>query len=314
MDVMVEEFFPNPVGEDTTTEWIELYNSSSMDVNLDGWTITDLIGSSHTFTFHNVIVTAHHYLVLHQSETGITLNNDKEQVKLNDSSGNEQITDFYSPVHEGMSFAMVNNQWQETSPTEGTASIFPPSPSPAPTSSPSMQPSPTPSPTPSSTPTLMQSFLLNEIHACGSMPEWVELYNPNSETLSMKGWSLHDASDHIKTLDDVVLPSRGYAAKEWNDYYLNNDNETIALWYQSQKIDSFSYTRCMPESSWARKQDGNWEETIAQTEGSENTFLGSVQFSLPSPSPFLSDQLIQPFQDDMISHHTPSMRSSTFID
>ena len=43
--ICINELMPNPMGTDTgnypACEWVELYNSGSTDVNLQGWTLDD---------------------------------------------------------------------------------------------------------------------------------------------------------------------------------------------------------------------------------------------------------------------------------
>jgi hypothetical protein len=46
--IFISEFIADPTGTDTDMEWIELYNSNSFDVDIDGWTISDAGSDSHT--------------------------------------------------------------------------------------------------------------------------------------------------------------------------------------------------------------------------------------------------------------------------
>ena len=45
--VNISEVFPNPEGSDQESEWIEITNTSSVDVNLGNWIIDD--GKNHMF-------------------------------------------------------------------------------------------------------------------------------------------------------------------------------------------------------------------------------------------------------------------------
>ena len=49
--ICINELMPNPMGTDTgnypACEWVELYNSGTSDVNLQGWTLVDLANYSH---------------------------------------------------------------------------------------------------------------------------------------------------------------------------------------------------------------------------------------------------------------------------
>lgn len=68
-DLMISEFLPNPDGTDTGKEWFEVYNSSSEDIDVAGWTLSD--DGSDSITLGNgvdpVIVPAGSYFVFAQS-------------------------------------------------------------------------------------------------------------------------------------------------------------------------------------------------------------------------------------------------------
>lgn len=83
-EILITEIFPNPIGDDSANEFIELLNGSDRDVNLAGWKLSDatdkkvLISTSATST----ILKAKEYLVLYRNKTKIALNNDADSVKL----------------------------------------------------------------------------------------------------------------------------------------------------------------------------------------------------------------------------------------
>jgi hypothetical protein len=66
--VVVNEFMSNPVGADTTGEWIELYNPTDQPINLNGWTIENKNGptcsSGTTKGLDGKTIPAHGFLVL----------------------------------------------------------------------------------------------------------------------------------------------------------------------------------------------------------------------------------------------------------
>ncbi len=39
--IYINEWFPNPVGNDATGEFVELYNSAATAANLNGYTLSD---------------------------------------------------------------------------------------------------------------------------------------------------------------------------------------------------------------------------------------------------------------------------------
>ncbi len=82
--IAIESLLPNPVGSDSGAEWIKLANHSEGAVNLKGWTIKDLSGK--TFSLSGVLG-PQETLILKNSETKITLNNDTDTISLYNNSG-----------------------------------------------------------------------------------------------------------------------------------------------------------------------------------------------------------------------------------
>lgn len=121
--MVINEFFPNPVGKDTDGEFIELFNNSQNEVSLAGWKIKDASGK--TFILNQKIPSGG-YLVLNYKTTKISLNNDAETIFLYDSAG--KLIDkvgFSGGSIEGKSYSRnVNNQFIFTSPSPGKANVF----------------------------------------------------------------------------------------------------------------------------------------------------------------------------------------------
>ena len=85
--VFFREVLPNPVGEDTSGEWIKLVNTESSAVDLRGWSIKDASGKTYLL---NTSINGKTELLLEYSVTGITLNNTNETLILT-SSANEVV-------------------------------------------------------------------------------------------------------------------------------------------------------------------------------------------------------------------------------
>ena len=108
--MIISEFLPNPIGKDTDSEFIELFNDSQKQINLTGWKIKDASGK--TFTFKNQTIGAGEYLALNYKTTKITLNNDAETLYFYDPNGN--LIDkggFSGAAPAGKSFVRQNNQF-----------------------------------------------------------------------------------------------------------------------------------------------------------------------------------------------------------
>lgn len=103
--VNISEVFPNPEGNDLESEWIEITNTSSIDVNLGNWIIND--GSKPYIIPDNTIILAGSTLILYRSETGIALNNNGETIELKDYTGEIVDSIQYESSIEGESYSKI---------------------------------------------------------------------------------------------------------------------------------------------------------------------------------------------------------------
>lgn len=104
--VVINEIMYNPAGEDQSKEFLELYNTTNADIDLEGWCFTDGI----TLCFSGVTIAAHDYLVISPNATstqntyGITpaaiytgaLSNGGEKLTLKDNTGTTVSSVTYS--------------------------------------------------------------------------------------------------------------------------------------------------------------------------------------------------------------------------
>lgn len=112
-DIVVSEIFPNPEGDDSLAEFIELYNRGSQDADLTGWKIGD--ESQNRFTFKSGganIIKAGEYIALYRERTNISLNNNGDSVKLFHPGESESyLTVKYENVIESWSYNLNNQEW-----------------------------------------------------------------------------------------------------------------------------------------------------------------------------------------------------------
>ncbi len=124
-DIILSEIFPNPVGADKDLEWIELYNTTDKDFQLDGFKLDDGEKGSKPFVLKNVVIKAKSFLVLKKSLTNIVLNNSNEEVRFFDKDDNLLDQVQYDKAPEGLSFAYFQNGWKWTQKiTPGSANVY----------------------------------------------------------------------------------------------------------------------------------------------------------------------------------------------
>ena len=124
--VLISEFLANPIGIDDS-EWLELYNTSTVAVNLDGWILQD---NESEYKFGRENIEAKNYLILERGASGLILNNiGGDSLKLIDSQDKEvDIVSYKKNVAEGESYNWCFNLsrwiWSKT-PTLGGANNCP---------------------------------------------------------------------------------------------------------------------------------------------------------------------------------------------
>lgn len=122
--IIINEFFPNPIGKDADGEFIELFNSGGEPISLSGWKIKD--SSNKTFTFVNQKIEPGEYLVLDYKTTKISLNNNGEKLFLYDGYGNLiDGAEYTGTAEAGKSLIRKDNHFVFTDkPTSGKVNVF----------------------------------------------------------------------------------------------------------------------------------------------------------------------------------------------
>ncbi len=124
--IIINEILPSPIGPDETDEWIEIFNTNDLDVDLSFWQITDTVGKTKVYTFpKETKISPKGFLVLKRSETKITLNNNSDGLNLLRPDG--QITDslFYEKTLKNQSYNRIGDKWfWSENLTPGTTNII----------------------------------------------------------------------------------------------------------------------------------------------------------------------------------------------
>lgn len=122
--LQLSEFLPNPEGDDTTGEFIEIENTTTKTLDLAGWQLMD--ASGRTFTFKEGSISAKRFLAIYRPTTKISLNNSGgETVSL--LSPDDKVQDeseFEGTAQDGVSYARGITGWDwTTQPTPGKPNI-----------------------------------------------------------------------------------------------------------------------------------------------------------------------------------------------
>ncbi len=145
--IVINEVLPNPTGEDTELEWIELYNSESSPISLDGYILEDKNGKR--ITLSGAI--QRWFVVYPKGEKSFALTNSGSTIRLLRSDESEVDSFNYGNSTEGKSFGRIPDggsiSSEKLSPTLESSNQLPVTPTPSPTATSTPKPTQTPKPT-----------------------------------------------------------------------------------------------------------------------------------------------------------------------
>ena len=108
--ILISEFMPNPDGNDTETEWIEIFNASDKEAQIGGFILDDKQGGSTEYIIPfgtNILPQA--VLVFKRQDTKIALNNADDMVRLLYPSGEVLAQVVYDKAEENQSASLNLN-------------------------------------------------------------------------------------------------------------------------------------------------------------------------------------------------------------
>ena len=115
---------------------------------------------------------------------------------------------------------------------------------------------------------------LNAVDNCGTFPDWIELYNPGTNSVNLEGWSLTDDGNARKFVFPSTRIPAGGCLTVWCDattrttpglhtgFSLDKDGETVSLYDAStNRVDALTYGLQLADYSIG-KVSGNWTLNI----------------------------------------------------
>ncbi len=246
--VRFSEAFPDPLGDDTTQEFIEIENPDGREQDIAGWVIADDDGRS--FVLDIRVGPGAQYAFLY-AESKLHLVNSGMTLTLRDPSGTIMDTLTYSgPAKTGKAFARTSDgTWKWTSlTTPGRMNEFDPETSAPPPPPPAEQAPPvtetelpatplaTETPVTSASPgpeprVSIVAFLPDPVGDDNA--EWITLANDGPSEALLSGWSIDDKEGGSKPypLASLTVPAKGRVVIPRSDskIILNNDSDEVRL-------------------------------------------------------------------------------------
>jgi hypothetical protein len=127
--ISITEFLPNPNGDDDASmpdgEWVEFYNSGTSNLDLLGFELYDNLGTEVDITVSNstssgTTIAPNSYLVVYMNGISGFLNNKNfEKIRVYDIYNNLVDEVSYSDSDEGVSWSLIDGNWEKSTPTPG---------------------------------------------------------------------------------------------------------------------------------------------------------------------------------------------------
>jgi hypothetical protein len=292
--VRISELLPNPAGDDTDNEWLELHNESEETAPL-GHCLVNVAGSTYVFLPDDALGpfewrTVAKLFDSEGSEKTINLHNSGDtQVSLQRirTGGNETVQSFlYSGAPEDQAWARFDNGWQwtyaltpgqenvlQTTPSAPNVTEFAAAASAIDSIESGAKGGTTPSPT-----VLITELLPNPASPqTDENDEFVELYNPGTEPVSLDGYKVQTGSNYTYsfTLDHQNISAGGYLilTSGATGLTLSNTAGRARLLDPAGNVlsETDPYENADEGAAWAFI-DGKWGWTAAPSSGATNIF------------------------------------------
>ena len=302
-------------------DWIELVNGSDQSIHLNAYSITDNVEAPQkAFQLPNVVLKPGEFYLLYANKSdavnsmGFSLKKSGETLTLLDAHM-EEISSLVVPsLIRDVSYARRpdGSYGYCDLPTPGAANggnIF----DTMPLSSQLMKEPDVEAGDKPRSPTILITEVVSKNETslvapgCDGCTEWVELFNPNDETVSLAGFTmtddLTDAEKHNFPEAEIApgqylivcCGRKGCAAAGHVrvDVGLSAQGEELFLFDSSgYAMDHVAFPALDADVSWAKRSDGSWSYCVVPTPG-----------AAPKEADFLSDLSVQPMSDPFGTVH-----------
>ncbi len=281
--------FINEFSYQTSSDWVELYNSECNNISLEGWKIKDSTESQ----FKSLSGSISPKSVLTFDIT--FLNNTSPDIIRLFSPDNSTIP--YSQITIPVSGISITNDNQSIGleiDGDGSLKLFDQnsknllnstSDNPCPDTN-ILEPTPTPQSVGGTQTQITYSknnLLITEVMPDPSEgDEWVEIYNPMDFSIPLDNFEIDDINGGSKpvSLPKYLLEPSQYYIYSTSSIF-NNGGDSVRILYNNQIIDEFTYPVSSKGVSFALDTTGNWQKTTDPTPGEVNSIVTIIT---PTPT------------------------------
>lgn len=279
--LIITEIMPNPIGDDTKYEWIEIQNVSASNQNLKDWTLN-------TKAIPETVIEPGEIVMLVRDVTGFqeifqvtakiikldfNLVNTGGTVKLEHITNGEKHHFDYSQSQEGKSFELLEGDCGIIKLSSGhtvgqinTSCIGP-----EPTVTASVIPTVIYHTADSGHNTTGKAIISTISPNPDTGDEWIEIKNIDTVTLNLASWKIIDESNKAFTIGSLILASGQTERIFPKNVSLNNDGDVISLYdAQGKLIDTFSYPKSVKGQLFSKDSD-NKVITVDDSNSDDNS-------------------------------------------
>ncbi|MBI5152642.1 lamin tail domain-containing protein [Candidatus Peregrinibacteria bacterium] len=295
VQIVINEFMPDPEGTDTGNEWIELKNLGATAANLIGYKIDDSDSGSSAYTFPDTTLAAGEAKAFYSSETKIVLNNDTDRVRLFNTAGALIDEILYEKPLSGQSFSRDSSgQWSiTTTPTPNASNTFSNSENSSVTCNKiSLANAVAGGSAGNKTPIVKTgaeiapnevSEYTDEVSITEIFPnpagtdtakEWVEIYNESNKKINLGNWEIQtDNKRKYAIKDKTFISANAYLAVNLKIPLKNSGAHISLIDPEGNIVDEVDYPQSRENLSYAKTVSNNstaWEWTKDITPSKEN--------------------------------------------
>jgi len=308
-DIIINEIAWMGTNISANDEWIELYNTTTGNISLDGWILSATDGGAPQINLHGVI-SGNNYFLLERTDdetvSGVAadfiytgaLGNDGEVLELQDNQGS-----LINKIEAGSGWPAGDNtskqtmervasgNWQNSASAGGTPKAAnsegaqtPPLPPPADNSPVSPPESPEPTIATPSAGQINVNYRWGDIVINEFVPdpadeevEFIELYNKQSSNINLDGWFIYDGSGAKTSLSGIL---EKYFVVEKPKGNLNNAGDLIILKQGDTVIDQVAYGNWKDGSTDDNAPTASDPKAIARTGDGHNTYNNKNDFAV----------------------------------
>ena len=253
------------------SDYIEIYNTSSKEVNLKGYFLSDSDTSNKKWEFPSIIIKSHEYLVVFTSSkdkcdlntrechTNFKLSTKGETVSLLNSSGTIISKIKYPKLEKDTSYSLINNEYVKTIGT------------------------------PFKTNELIEiddsnNIIINEVTI-----DSIELFNTSNKDINLSSYSIEDKSGKKYEFNKTTIKAKSYLVVYGSDikeekngkiylgFKINNTREKLYLYKGGKLIDSFDVGKLKEGLSIGKNDDGKvviYKNITLGKKNSDKYYLG----------------------------------------